>query len=143
MDDATRMDESTIRENLKKARNSLGYTQADVADSIDISVTAYQKIESGKTRILNKNFSKCADTLGISLSELVNGFKPVRDAEAEIADVKESYGLKMRVQESGYLSEIQARDREIERLKEIIKDKEETITTQKLLIQHLTSQAKT
>lgn len=142
MDDATTMDEATLRENLKKARNSLGFTQAELAESLDISVNAYQKIESGKTRILNQNYARCAETLGLSLSELVNGFLPVRDAAAEIADVKESYGMKMRMQETGYLGEIQDRDREIERLRSIIKDKEDTIATQKLLIQQLLKQNK-
>ena len=138
-EDATIMDEITIRENLKKARISSGLTQSEMAERIGISVTAYQKIESGRTRILNPNFSKCADILGVSLSELVNGFIAVRDAEAVIADVRESYGLKMRVQETGYLNELQSKDREIGRLQEIIKDKQETIATQKLLIEQLMS----
>ena len=138
-EDATIMDEITIRENLKRARISSGLTQAEMAERIGISVTAYQKIESGRTRILNTNFSKCAEVLGVSLSELVNGFIPVRDAEAVIEDVRESYGLKMRVQESGYLNELQSKDREIGRLKDVIRDKEDTIATQKLLIDQLLS----
>ena len=138
-EDATIMDEITIRENLKRARISSGLTQTEMAERIGISVTAYQKIESGRTRILNTNFSKCAEVLGVSLSELVNGFVPVRDAEAVIEDVRESYGLKMRVQESGYLNELQNKDREIGRLKDVIKDKEDTIATQKLLIDQLLS----
>ena len=138
-EDATIMDEITIRENLKRARISSGLTQTEMAERIGISVTAYQKIESGRTRILNTNFSKCAEVLGVSLSELVNGFIPVRDAEAVIEDVRESYGLKMRVQESGYLNEIQNKDREIGRLKDVIRDKEDTVATQKLLIDQLLS----
>ena len=138
-EDATIMDEITIRENLKRARISSGLTQTEMAERIGISVTAYQKIESGRTRILNTHFSKCAEVLGVSLSELVNGFIPVRDAEAVIEDVRESYGLKMRVQESGYLNEIQNKDREIGRLKDVIRDKEDTVATQKLLIDQLLS----
>ena len=133
------MDESSLRENLRKARNTLAYTQAELAESIGISVTAYQKLENGKTRIINKNFAKCAEALGVSLSELVNGFTPVKDAEARLADVKENYGLKLKVQENGYLRDIQLKDKEIERLKDIISDKEETISTQKLLITQLLS----
>ena len=142
MEDATIMDENTIRENLKQERIRTGLTQAGIAEQIGISVTAYQKIESGKTRILNPNFSKCASALGMSLSELVNVFVPVRDANAVIEDVRENYGLKMRVQESGFLSELQEKDREIERLKNYIKDKDDTIHTQKLLIEQLMSRIK-
>ena len=137
MDDATNMDEATIRENLKKARNTLGYTQAQMAESLDISVTAYQKIESGKTRIINRNFSKCADSLGMTLPELVVGFKPVRDPEAELAEARQSYELKTKVLESRYINEILQMEKEIGRLKEAIADKDETIATQKLLIDRL------
>lgn len=142
MDPETIMDESTIRENLRKAREERGFTQAIMADTLDISVTAYQKIESGKTRILNKNFSRCAEALGVSMSELVNGFVPVKDAAETFADMKESYGMKLRVQENGYLMEIQRRDREIERLNEIIKDKDVAIESQKMLIDQLMSRFK-
>ena len=136
------MDERTIRENLRKAREERGYTQAAMADTLDISVTAYQKIESGKTRILNKNFSKCAEALGVSMTELVNGFVPIKEAAATFEDMKESFGMRLRVQENGYLQEIQRRDREIERLNEIIKDKEVAIQSQKLLIDQLMSRFK-
>ncbi len=120
------MDEASIRKNLRKARNSLGYTQAELAESLDISVTAYQKIENGKTRILNPNFSKCAGTLGMSLSELVNGFDPVENAEALVSDVRETY-----------VSRVKELEKEIAGLKRVIKDKDDTIETQKLLISHL------
>ena len=136
------MDENIIRKNLKQKRLELRYTQSEVADRLDISVTAYQKIERGRTRILNRNYTKCADTFGVSLSELINGFEPVKDAAAALEEARVTYGLKMKVQESDYLSKIQSRDREIERLKEIIKDKEDTIATQKLLIDQLMSRLK-
>ncbi|MBQ5978477.1 MAG: helix-turn-helix transcriptional regulator [Bacteroidales bacterium] len=142
MDAETIMDESTIRENLRKAREGRGLTQADMADSLDISVTAYQKIESGKTRILNKNFSKCAEALGVSMTELVVGYVPVKDAAATLEDMRESFGMRLRVQENGYIQEIQERDREIARLKEIIKDKDVAIESQKLLIGQLMSRFK-
>ena len=142
MDKGTTLDETVIRENLRKARNSRGMTQAKVAESLDISLTAYQKIESGKTRIINPHFSKCAETLGMSLSELVLGYEPVKDARETLNDMKESYGAKMLVQEKGYLQEIRERDREIERLKEAIKDKDRTIYNQELLIKHLMSEDK-
>ena len=142
MEEETRLDENIIRKNLKQKRLELRYTQSEVADRLDISVTAYQKIERGRTRILNRNYTKCADTFGVSLSELINGFEPVKDAAAALEEARVTYGLKMKVQESDYLSKIQSRDREIERLKEIIKDKEDTIATQKLLIDQLISRLK-
>ncbi len=123
MDNGTKLDETLIRENLRKARNSRGLTQSKVAESLDISLTAYQKIESGKTRIINPHFTKCADTFGV------------------LNDMEESYGAKMIVQEKGYLQEIRERDQEIERLKEAIKDKDRIIYNQELLIKHLTGES--
>ena len=137
MDDETKMDESTIRENLRNARTARGLTQAEIAERLEISVTAYQKIESGRTRILNKHFARCAETLGISVLELVNGFKPVKDAAALLTDAEESYLLKMKVQQQGFLTEIHSRDLEIASLKESVRDKDNTIATQKLLIDEL------
>ena len=141
MDNGTTLDETLIRDNLRKARNSRGLTQSKVAESLDISLTAYQKIESGKTRIINPHFTKCADTFGVSLSELVLGYEPVKDARQTLNDMEESYGAKMIVQEKGYLQEIRERDQEIERLKEAIQDKDRIIYNQELLIKHLTGES--
>ena len=133
----TLLDESTMRENLRKARISRGLTQAQVADILEISVTAYQKMEQGKTRLINENYLRCAGTFGISASELVNGYKPVRDASATIADMEQSYNEKIREKDKDYIEAIQLRETEIGRLKEIIKDKEQIISTQALLITQL------
>ena len=67
MDEEIIMDDSTIRENLKNERISHGLTQKVISEMIGISIPAYQKLEKGKTRILNPNFVKCAEVLGISL----------------------------------------------------------------------------
>ena len=133
----TLLDETTMRENLRKARISKGLTQAQVADILDISVTAYQKLEKGKTHLINENYLKCADTFGISASELVNGYEPVKDASVTIADMELSYGEKIKEKEMCYIEEIGLRDKEIERLNDIIKDKEQIIATQLLLINQL------
>ncbi|MBQ8060545.1 MAG: helix-turn-helix transcriptional regulator [Bacteroidales bacterium] len=137
MDEEIIMDESTIRMNLKNERLAHGLTQKVIAEKIGISIPAYQKLERGRTNILNPNFIKCADILGITLAELVNGFVPVRNADRLFTEVQQEYGEKLRIQESGYRSELKERNREIERLESVIKDKEDTIATQKLLIAQL------
>ena len=137
MDEEIIMDDSTIRENLKNERISHGLTQKVISEMIGISIPAYQKLEKGKTRILNPNFVKCAEVLGISLSKLVNGFLPVRNAERLFTEVQQEYGEKIRIPESGYRAELKERNKEIERLEKVIKDKEDTIATQKLLIDQL------
>lgn len=132
------LDESTMRGNLRKARVARGLTQAEVADFLKISVTAYQKIESGKTRIINEHYLRCAELFGVSAAELVNGYEPVRNATSIFADLKQSYGDKMIELEKHYINEIQIREMEIRRLRESIQDKDRIISTQELLIERLT-----
>ena len=139
MDDDHILDEATLKGNLLKARLASGLTQAKVAKLLDISLPAYQKIEHGKTRILNENFFKCAELFGMSSAELVNGYEPERNATAIFAVLKQSYGDKMIELEKHYINEIQIREMEIRRLRESIQDKDRIISTQELLIERLTS----
>lgn len=126
MVEVMKMDGHTMGENLRKARNTLGLTQAEIARRLEISVTAYQKIESGKTRILNKNYEKCAYELGIPLAELVNGFQPVM-------------GTVKRFEEAmvEYRSMIEDLSGKVASLESSLRDKDMLIHTQELLIEHL------
>ena len=137
MDDGHILDNATLKDNLLKARLARGLTQAKVAKLLDISLPAYQKIEHGKTRILNENYLKCAELFGVSAAELVNGYEPVRNATNIFADLKQSYGDKMIELEKHYINEIQIREMEIRRLRESIQDKDRIISTQELLIERL------
>lgn len=126
-----------MRENLRAARIASGLSQAAVADILGISVPAYQRLEKGKTHLLNEHYQQCAEIFGISLAELINGFKPVRNADAVLTDMRESYGRKFKEQESGHLTEIRLREQEMERMIDSLKEKDDLIATQKLLIDQL------
>lgn len=137
IDDGQILDESLMRENLRAARIASGLSQAAVAGILGISVPAYQRLEKGKTHLLNEHYQQCAEIFGISLAELINGFKPVRNADVVLADMRESYGRKFKEQESGHMTELRQKDQEMERMSESIKEKDEFIATQKLLIDQL------
>ena len=126
-----------MRENLRAARIASGLSQAAVAGILGISVPAYQRLEKGKTHLLNEHYQQCAEIFGISLAELINGFKPVRNADAILTDMRESYGRKIKEQESGHLNEIRLREQEMERMIDSLKEKDDLIATQKLLIDQL------
>ncbi len=126
-----------MRENLRAARIASGLSQAAVAGILGISVPAYQRLEKGKTHLLNEHYQQCAEIFGISLAELINGFKPVRNADAILTDMRESYGRKFKEQESGHLAEIRLREQEMERMIDSLKEKDDLIATQKLLIDQL------
>ena len=62
---------SVIGERLKARRNELGITQAQLSYSCDTDPSYIRKVESGKVNISIKNLAEMADSLNISLSELL------------------------------------------------------------------------
>lgn len=137
IDDGQILDESLMRENLRAARIASGLSQAAVAGFLGISVPAYQRLEKGKTHLLNEHYQQCAEIFGISLAELINGFQPVRNAASVMSDMRESYGRKFKEQENDHRNEIKLKNQEMEKMIDSIKEKDEFIATQKLLIDQL------
>ena len=136
------MDDVTIKNNLEKKRNELGLSQTEMARRLEISLNAYRKLEKGRTRILNEHVEKFAEKVGISVAELVNGFEPIDSVESGLNDVKETYDKKLRLLEDSYLKEIAVLKAEIERLNEKIKDKDDLINTNRMLIQRYQTELK-
>ena len=128
------MDDATIKSNLERKRNELGLSQTEMARRLEISLNAYRKLEKGKTRILNEHVEKFAEKTGTSVAELVNGFEPISSLSVGLNDIKENYDKKFRVLEEGYIKEISMLRKEIERLTEKIKDKDELISINRKLI---------
>lgn len=129
------MDDATIKDNILKKRTELGYTQTEMARRLEMSLTAYRKLESGKTRILNEHVCRFADSAGISVAVLVNGFNPIDSADAGLDDAKEDYERQLRVTDVGYRQEIKNLQAEIKNLQDRLQDKEDIIATDKKLIQ--------
>lgn len=59
--------------NLRQARERAGITQEVLAEGIGVGRTTIVSLETGKTRLFNKNIPKVAERLGISLEELLCG----------------------------------------------------------------------
>lgn len=59
--------------NIRKIRESLGLSQAAMADELGIGRTTYVNFENGKTRIYNKTLSKLAGYVGMSEREVLLG----------------------------------------------------------------------
>ena len=127
-------DDATIKNNLEKKRNELGFSQTEMARRLEISLNAYRKLEKGKTRILNEHVEKFAEATGVSVAELVNGFEPISSATAGLNDVKETYDRKIRALEDGYIKEIEVLRKEVDLLHEKIMDKDEIISMNRKLI---------
>lgn len=120
------LDNRMMGENLRKARTARGMTKTELAKRLEISLPAYRKIESGQTRIINSNYEKCAEILGIPLIELVNGFMPVMDSAGVFEDAR-----------AEYLSRIDQLSDKVASLETTLQDKDRLIYTQELLIEHL------
>lgn len=62
---------STIKDNIYKIRRSKGLSQEFLADSLNISINSYRKLEKGDTIIINKRLEQIAKLLDVNLDELL------------------------------------------------------------------------
>lgn len=117
------MDNSTIKENIRKIRKSKGLTQEEMADRMGISLTAYRDLEKGATSIMNSNLDKIAEITGTTTEELVLGYRPTQ-AEDRLEDMKEEYGTTI----ISLQTRIEDLLKHVESLNEIIASKNEIIS---------------
>ncbi len=136
------MNDATIKDNLLKKRIELGYTQTEMARRLEMSLTAYRKLESGNTRMLNEHISRFAEMAGMSLAALVNGFEPISPEKAGLEEMKESYERKIRILDEGYAKEIAELKTQIKTLNDRLQDKDDIIAMDKKLILHYEKELK-
>jgi transcriptional regulator with XRE-family HTH domain len=117
------MDNSSIKENIRKTRKSRKITQEDMAEKLDISLTAYRDLEKGSTSILNANIIRMAEVLETSTEELVLGYRPVHSPAKLLEDIRSEYGGKISIME-----------RRIADLEKLVDSLEETIRTKNEII---------
>ena len=118
------MDNTSIKENIRKIRKQRKMTQEDMAHLLGISVTAYRDLEKGNTSIMNANFLKIAELLETSTEELVLGYRPVQMP-----------GKKLEEMQAEYSERITALETENDYLKKLVKSLEETIATKNQIIE--------
>jgi len=67
------MQQDFFHSNLRRARESAGLSQAELAEEIGVARTTIVSLESGKTRLFNKNLQRIAGLLRLSVEELLCG----------------------------------------------------------------------
>ena len=118
------MDNSSIKDNIRKIRKARKLTQEDMALQMGISLTAYRDFEKGSTSILNGNLHKIASLLNTPEEEIVLGYHPAQVEGANLQDVQAEYSEKIGL--------LERRIRDLEKLaasqEEVISSKNEIIT---------------
>lgn len=94
------MDNSFIKDNIRKIRKSRRITQEEMAHKLGISLTAYRDFERGETSIVNANMNKVAAHLDVSPEELMLGYRPQQIQEPVIEDVRQEYGGRITILEN-------------------------------------------
>jgi transcriptional regulator with XRE-family HTH domain len=120
------MDDSSIKENIRKLRKERRMTQEAIANQLGISTNAYGEIERGSTSIMNAHVLRIAKLLDTSTEELVLGYRPIQIP-----------GKKLEEMQAEYSERIDALEKEIEYLRKLVKSLEETIATKTQIIEML------
>lgn len=128
---------------MRKLRKEKNLTQEEMADIINLSVNGYAKIERGECVPSSRNLRKIAHVLGVSMDVLVNK----NHAKEEINHPKTTSFCTatvinkeielLQVKVDNLELAIQAKNREIEYLKEIITQKSKEVDNLQEIIQLL------
>ena len=120
------MDNSTIKDNIRRIRKNRRLTQEEMALGLGISLTAYRDLEKGSTSMMNSNVAKIAMLLDTTTEELVLGYRPVQMPEKVLEEAREKYG-----------SRIDTMEKRIEDLEKLVKSLEDTIDSKNEIIRML------
>ena len=89
------MDNTTVKDNIRKIRKTRRMTQEEMALRLGISITAYRDLEKGNTSILNSNVYKIADLLDTPAEEIVLGYRPSQMEGTSLQEVQQEYSGKI------------------------------------------------
>lgn len=117
------MDNTSIKNNIRKIRKARKITQEEMAHKLGISVTAYRDFEKGGTSIVNGNVMKLACLLDTSAEELVLGYIPSQAEGTSLEDIRQAYGGRLKTHER----RIADLEKLVESLEETIRSKNEII----------------
>ncbi|MBE6250402.1 MAG: helix-turn-helix domain-containing protein [Bacteroidales bacterium] len=118
------MDNSSIKENIRKIRKARKVTQEEMALQLGLSITAYRDLEKGNTSILNGNIHKIADLLDTPTEEIVLGYRPSQMGAGSLREIQAEYSGKIDI----LLRRIQDLEKIIASNEEIIRSKNEIIS---------------
>lgn len=120
------MNNTTIKDNIRKIRKARKMTQEEMALQLGISITAYRDLEKGSTSILNSNVYRIADLLDTPTEEIVLGYRPAQAEGATLQEMQQEYSGK-----------VETLERRIMDLEKLVASHEETIRSKNEIISML------
>ncbi len=123
------MDNSSVKNNIFKLRKERGLSQEEMAQKMNISITAYRKLERGKTAIISERLFQLSDILGVKETDLVFGYN--LHSNRETSNSGELNEEELTALEYAELKVLRAQNiilsGEVETLRGWLRDKEEII----------------
>lgn len=128
------MDNYSIKKNLLKIRQERGLSQEDMAEELGMSRNTYRSIEKGGTRLLSDTVMKVAAWAGVTPEEVVLGYEPSESGSASLKDAREYFNFRVKALADDYETRLEALRNENSLLKELLKEKDESIRTLKSMV---------
>lgn len=132
------MENAIIKKNIYRKRIEKGYSQSQIASMMKISQTSYQKIEKGDTSLVSGRLIQLAAILDLTEAELVLGYLPEEKKNSQkLEELQRETLLNESSLRENFGRILAEKERRIEELEEIIKDKNEIISLQRDLLNQL------
>lgn len=87
------MDNKTLKGNLKAAREKAGLTQDQMAELLKVSRITYNKMENGKTKLINEKLLLAAGYCNTAEEEIILGYDPGKNDKQLMKDIEQKESL--------------------------------------------------
>lgn len=128
------MDNESIKKNILKIRLEHNLSQGKMADALGVARNTYRNIEKGTTRLLSDTVFKLADWAGITPEEVALGYVPSETGSARLKDARERYNNRVKTLTDEYEARLDALRKENSLLKDLVKEKDDSIRTLKSMV---------
>ena len=121
------MDNNSIKHNLRHFRVRRKVTQKEMADQLGMTRSNYLCIENGDTRLISETIDKFAVVVGVSVEEVLLGYKPCRDAARVLQETKANYARERKELVEGYEAQLEEYREKVELRDKVIKAQEKAL----------------
>lgn len=128
------MDNDSIKKNVLKLRLERNMSQREVAEALGISRNAYRGIEMGKTMLLSDKVNKVAEWAGVTPEEIVLGFVPSKESSRMLREARERFNTRVNELVEEYEARLERLRQDNQYLNELLKEKDDNISTLKSMV---------